>query len=169
MRAIKHILTVLSLSLLLSGCGIYSFSGTSIQADVETITIVPVVNNAMKINPTLANDLTEALKDQFRKMTKLSEEEIDGDLVLEVIIQSYDITPQAITANEVASQNRLTITAKVNFTNNKHNQDSFENKSFVAFSDYNSELSLESVEGRLCEEIIKTLVEDIFNASVAQW
>ncbi|MBP5211028.1 MAG: LptE family protein [Bacteroidales bacterium] len=169
MRAVKHILTVLALSLLLSGCGIYSFSGISIQADVQTITIVPVVNNALKINPSLANDLTEALKDQFRKMTRLSEEETDGDLLLEVIIQSYDITPQAITANEVASQNRLTITARVNFTNSKHDEDSFENKSFVAYADYNSELSLESVESQLCEEIIKTLVEDIFNASVAQW
>ncbi|MBQ7221950.1 MAG: LptE family protein [Bacteroidales bacterium] len=165
----KHILLALSLCFLLSGCGIYSFSGTSIQADIETITIVPVVNNAMKINPSLANDLTEALKDQFRKMTKLSEAEMDGDLVLEVIIQSYDITPQAITANEVASQNRLTVTARVNFTNSKHSQDSFENKSFVAYSDYNSELSLDAVEATLCEEIIKTLVEDIFNASVAQW
>lgn len=169
MRFVKQIFLALFTCLLVSGCGIYSFSGTSIQADVETITIVPVVNSALKVNPTLANEMTEALKDQFRKMTNLEEVEIDGDLLLEVIIQSYDITPQAITANEVASQNRLTVTAKVNFINKKHDSDSFENRSFVAFQDYNSENSLDAVEASLCTEIIKILIEDIFNASVAQW
>ena len=30
-------------------------------------------------------------------------------------------------------------------------------------------LSLDEVEASLCDEIIETLVDDIFNASVAQW
>lgn len=169
MKHLRYIFLVPILCCTLTSCGIYSFSGTSIKPDVMTITIEPVVNNALKINPSLANNMTEALKDQFRKMTRLSQTDIDGDLILEVEIQSYDITPQAITANEVASQNRLTVTARVNFTNVKYPDENFENKSFVAYQDYNSELSLDAVEMTLCEQIIKSLVEDIFNASVAQW
>ncbi|MCF0165286.1 MAG: hypothetical protein HUJ92_08380 [Bacteroidales bacterium] len=165
----KKILLILFAALAVAGCRIYSFSGTSIKPDVHTITIDPVVNNALKINPTLANSLTESLKDKFRKLTSLEDVEMDGDLVLSVSIESYDVKPVAITSNEVAAQNRLTVTVKVTFENVKHTEESFENKQFAAYEDYNSENSLDAVEGTLCESIIEKLVEDIFNASVAQW
>ena len=42
-------------------------------------------------------------------------------------------------------------------------------QSFSAYSDYDSTQSLDAVESSLCEEIIEKLVEDIFNATVAQW
>lgn len=163
------IMTLAICAAVLSSCGIYSFSGTSIKPDVETITIEPVVNNALKVNPTLANSFTEALKDKFKKLTSLKDVEEDGDLQLIVTIESYDVRAQAVTANEVAAQNRLTVTAKATFINVLHPEESFENKQFAAYQDYNSELSLDSVEAALCDDILDTLVEDIFNASVAQW
>ena len=169
MRKTVIILATLFCLTALSGCGIYSFSGTSIKPDVETITIEPVVNNALKVNPTLANTFTEALKDKFKKLTSLKEEEEDGDLQLIVTIESYEVRAQAITADEVAAQNRLTVTAKATFINVLHPEENFENKQFAAYQDYNSELSLDSVEASLCDEIVDILVEDIFNASVAQW
>ena len=36
---------LLALSFLVAGCGIYSFSGTSIQSDVNTICIEPVTRD----------------------------------------------------------------------------------------------------------------------------
>ena len=42
-------------------------------------------------------------------------------------------------------------------------------KSFSAYADYDSTNSLDAVESSLCEEIVDKLVEDMFNASVAQW
>ena len=57
------ILLILSSAICLAGCGIYTFSGTSIQPDVESITVVNIENRAMQVNPTLANDLTIALQD----------------------------------------------------------------------------------------------------------
>ncbi|MBO7372577.1 MAG: LptE family protein [Bacteroidales bacterium] len=169
MRKTACILTMVLCLAALSSCGIYSFSGTSIKPDVQTITIEPVVNNALKVNPTLANTFTESLKDKFKKLTSLKDVEEDGDLQLTVTIESYDVRAQAITANEVAAQNRLTITAKATFINVLHPEENFENKQFAAFQDYNSELSLDAVEAALCDDIVETLVEDIFNASVAQW
>lgn len=169
MRKTAIILTMIFCLAALSGCGIYSFSGTSIKPDVETITIEPVVNNALKVNPTLANSMTEALKDKFKKLTSLREEEEDGDLQLIVTIESYEVRAQAITADEIAAQNRLTVTANATFINILHPEENFENKQFAAYQDYNSELSLDAVEASLCDDIIETLVEDIFNASVAQW
>ena len=169
MKRTAILFTMLLCIAALSGCGIYSFSGTSIKPDVQTITIEPVVNNALKVNPTLANSFTEALKDKFKKLTSLKEEEEDGDLQLIVTIESYDVRAQAITADEVAAQNRLTVTANATFINVLHPEENFEKKQFAAYQDYNSELSLDAVEASLCDDIIETLVEDIFNASVAQW
>lgn len=157
------------LLLMLTSCGIYSFSGTSIQPDVKTITINYFDYKALKVNPTLSNDLTEALRTQFRKMTNLEQTEMDGDLEIIGEITGYDVKATAITAGDVAAQNRLTVSVKISFTNRKHPEDDFQNKSFSAYSDFDSTLSLDSVESTLVTEIIDKLVEDIFNATVAQW
>ncbi len=154
---------------LVSACGIYSFTGTSIQPDVQTITINYFEYKALKVNPSLSNDLTEAVKDQFRKLTRLSQVDMDGDLEITGEITGYDVRATAVTANEVAAQNRLTVTIKISFENKKYPEDSFENKSFSAYEDYDSMQDLGSVEAQLCEEIVKKLVDEIFNATVAQW
>ena len=57
----------------------------------------------------------------------------------------------------------------MSFTNRKYPEDDFTDKSISHYADFDSNLSLESVEGQLCEEIVKKLTEDIFNATVAQW
>lgn len=153
-----------------AGCSVvrYSFTGTSIQADVKTITINYFEYKALKVNPTLSNEITEAMKDKFRQLTNLEQVDMNGDLELSGQITGYDVRAAAVTADEVAAQNRLTITVNVKFTNNKYPEDDFE-KNFSAYSDYDSTNSLDAVESTLCTEIIETLVEDIFNASVAQW
>lgn len=152
------------------GCSIvkYSFSGTSIQSEVKTVTINYFEYKALKVNPNLSNDLTEALRDKFRKLTKLEQVDMDGDLELQGEITGYEVRAAAVTANEVAAQNRLTVTVKLKFTNRKYPEDDFENN-FSAYSDYDSTYSLDAVESTLCQEIVEKLVEDMFNASVAQW
>ena len=164
----RLIICVLLALPLLSACGIYSFTGTSIQADVKTITINYFDYKALKVNPTLRNDLTEALKDQFRKLTRLEQVDMDGDLEISGEVTGYDVRAAAITADEVAAQNRLTVSVKINFENRKYPEDNLE-QSFSAYEDYDSMQSLEAVESTLCESIVKKLIEDIFNATVAQW
>jgi hypothetical protein len=149
-------------------CGIYSFSGTSIQPDVKTITIDYFEYKALKVNPSLSNDMTEAMKDKFRKLTKLEQVDVDGDLEIAGEITGYDVHATAVTADEVAAKNRLTVTVKITFTNRKYPEEDFE-KNFSAYSDYDSTQSLDAVESTLCQEIEDQLCEDIFNATVAQW
>ncbi|MBR6423798.1 MAG: hypothetical protein IKS47_03860 [Bacteroidales bacterium] len=169
MKRFRLLLALTVTLLATAGCGIYSFSGTSIQSDVHSICIEPVVNKAIKVNPSLANQITEALNDKFRKLTKLEQVSEDGDLDLLVTIESYDVRASAVTADEVAAMNRLTVTCKVVFTNVKHPDDNIEGQSFAAYEDYDSNNSLDMVEARLCDAIVEKLVEDIFNATVAQW
>ena len=156
-KALSFLCAALSLcaaACIVKACGIYSFSGTSIQPDVKTITI----NYAEY----------KALKEKYRKLAKLEQVDMDGDLELSCEIVGYDVKATAVTANEVAAQNRLTVSVKIYFTNRKYPEDDVE-QSFSAYSDYDSTQSLDAVESSLCEEIIEKLVEDIFNATVAQW
>ena len=164
----KKILSLLIVALAAVSCGIYSFTGTNIQSDVKTISIPFVEYKALRVNPSLSNDLTEALQDKFRKLTSLEQVDVDGDLELVCEVTGYDVKPQAVTASEVAAQNRLTVTVKVEFTNRKYPEDDV-SQSFSAYEDYDSNNSLDAVESSLCESIIEKIVEDIFNATVAQW
>ena len=161
------VIAVLTGNLVFS-CGIYSFSGTSIQPDVKSITIPYVEYTALRVNPALSNDLTEALKEKYRKLTRLEEVDVDGDLELLCTVTGYDVKATAVTANEMASQNRLTVTVKVEFSNKKYPEDDVSNN-FSAYEDFDATLSLDAVEAGLCETIVEKLVEDIFNATVAQW
>lgn len=154
---------------LLQSCGIYSFTGTSIQADVKTVTVNYFEYLAPKVNPSLSNMLTEAMQEKFIKLTKLELVDIDGDLEIIGAVTGYDVKATAITANEQAAQNRLTVTVKIEFINRKYPEESFENKSFSAYQDFDATQSLDAVEATLCEDIVEQLCEDIFNGTVANW
>ena len=164
-----RILLLLAAALVLGGCGIYSFSGTSIDNDVQTITINYFEYKAPKVNPSLSNDLTEALRTRFRRMTRLEQVEQDGDLEIVGEVTGYAVSAAAITANEVAARNKLTVTVKVDFINRKHPEENFEGQNFSNYAEYDSTNSLDAVESTLCAEIIDKIIEDIFNATVAQW
>lgn len=163
------VLSLIFAALVVHSCGIYSFTGTSIQPDVKTVTINYFEYKALKVNPTLSNSLTESLKDKFRKMTRLEQVDMDGDLEITGSVTGYDVRAMAVTANEVAAQNRLTVTVRIDFANRKCPEDDFQSKSFSAYADYDSTQSLDAVESTLCDEIIEKLCEDIFNATVANW
>ena len=169
MKKKAAILLLLAAALVLASCGIYSFSGTSIQPDVNTITINYVEYKAMKVNPSLSNDLTEAIRAQFRKMTRLEQVDQDGDLEITAEITGYDVKASSIAAGDAVAQNRLTVTIKASFQNRKYPEDDFDNKSFSAYADFDADNSLDAVESTLCTEIIDKIVEDLFNATVAQW
>ena len=154
---------------IVQSCGIYSFTGTSIQPDVKTVTINYFEYKALKVNPSLSNQITEALKDKFTKLTKLELVDMDGDLEIIGEVTGYDVKATAITANEQAAQNRLTVNVKIAFVNRKYPEDNFENKSFSAYADFDAMQTLDAVEATLCEEIVEKLCEDMFNASVANW
>ena len=168
LRNLLRIAALAATVAIVSSCWIYSFSGTSIQPDVKTVTINYFEYKALRVNPSLSNDLTEGLKDKFRKMTRLTQVDEDGDMEITGEVSGYDVRAQAVTAQEVAAQNRLTVSVKISFMNRKYPEEDFE-KSFSAYADYDSNNSLDAVEATLCEEIVEKLCEDILNATVANW
>lgn len=153
----------------LSSCKInYSFTGASISPDVQSVTVEHFQNLAPMVNPTLSNLLSEELRNKFITQTRLNVVSSFGDLSFSGEIRSYDVSPVAIQANEIAAQNRLTITVRVKFENSIDPNQNYE-RSFTHFEDFSSSQQLSQVEQQLVDQIVEKLVEDIFNNAVANW
>ena len=168
-RKITLVVVLCAFMPLVQSCGIYSFTGTSIQPEVKTITINYFEYTAIKVNPSLSNQMTEALQEKFLKLTRLEQVDMDGDLEVTGTVSGYDVKATAVTASEQAATNRLTVTVKISFTNRKFPEDDFTDKSFSAYADFDAMQSLDAVETTLCEDIVEQLCEDIFNGTVANW
>lgn len=164
----SRLLLLFTLLLLYAGCGIYSFTGASIAPEIKTISIAQFSNQATLVQPTLAQTLTDALKDRFMQQTSLSIVNRGGDLSIEGAIVNYNTQPVAIQANDQAALNRLTITIRVIFVNEKDEKQNFETN-FSRYEDYDSRQSLSAVEEGLIKTISEALVEDVFNKSVVNW
>jgi len=166
------LLSVVLVSLVFTACKItYSFTGASIAANVKTFSVYYFPNRAKLVNPNLSQQLTQGqdgLENKLIKQTSLNQIKENGDLEFSGQITEYDVKPMTIVQGDLAAQNRLTISVKVKFTNNKDHEQDWE-KTFTAYEDFDSNRSLSDAEDALVTEIIKKLVDDIFNASVANW
>jgi len=153
---------------MLDSCKIYSFTGTTLSADLKTITIQNFVMNTAGGPANLTLTFTEKLKEYYQRNTSLKLKPADGDLFLEGSITGYELTPVAATASDKAALNRLTIRVDVRFVNTKSEDDSFE-KEFSFYQDFPQEQTLTQVEGSLVPKILDQLVLNIFNDTAAQW
>ncbi len=163
------LLSVAMLSIVFAACKIsYSFTGASIAPTVKTFSVYYFPNRAKLVNPNLSQQFTDGLQEKLIKQTSLNQISENGDLEFNGQITEYDVRPMNIVQGDLAAQNRLTISVKVKFTNNKDHEQDWD-KTFTAYEDFDSNNSLSSVEDGLVPEIIKKLTDDIFNASVANW
>ena len=168
MRTTKIIIALLLLAFSVQSCGIYSFTGGSV-GEAKTIQIPFFPNNASFVEPTLSQEFTLALQDKFLQQTNLKLTSGTADLVFEGEITQYKETPIAATANQRASQSRLTISVKVRFYNNLKEEDNYD-KTFSHFFDYDGDSQLTgAVLDEAYKEIFERITQDIFNEALAKW
>jgi len=157
------------IAVVMSSCKVsYSFTGANISPDAKTYSVAYFPNRAKLVNPTLSQQLTEALKEKLQRQTSLNEVDETGDLEYSGTITNYEVRPIAIQKGDLASQNRLTISINLKYINNRDHEQDFE-RTFSAFEDYGSESMLSDIEESLVPEILDKLLEDIFNATIANW
>ena len=165
---IKHIITILIITIALQACGIYSFTGGD-TGDAKSFQVNFFQNNAPIVEPGIDRTFTLALQDLIQNQTNLELTNTNGDLVYEGEITSYAIAPMSANADQRASQNRLTVTINVRFTNKLKEEDDFE-KRFSFFYDYPATQQLTGANlTTAIEEIYERITQDIFNASLAKW
>jgi len=154
-------------AIVLTGCKIYSFTGASIEG--KTINILNFENRAPNVVPTLAPIISDKVRNKILSQTGLAAiNSEDADYIIKAAITGYNVTISGLQGTMAASQNRLTITLEVDFTNKLDEKNSFK-KSFSRFADFPATSQLNSVENGLIEEICSQLSDDIFNRAFINW
>lgn len=171
---IKKIIPILLLAVCFSGCKLlnvsYAFSGVNLPAGTKTFS-VEYFSNKTAFAPNLGSDFTEALKTYLRNRTNLTEmTDNNGDIRFEGQITGFTQRPVDIQKDEVAAQNRLTITIQVKFTNTKDETGKSDfNTSFSHYEDYSIDVNYDSVEPELIKKISEKIIEDVFNKALVNW
>lgn len=161
-------LALLLMQLGLSGCRVYSFSGSSLSPDVKTLTILNFPDRSGQAPPYISQRMSETFREYFQTTTSLTQVASNGDLQIEGFVSGYQLAPVAITAADQPAANRLTITISVKYTNRKEEGKDFETN-FSQFQDFPPGQPLTSIESQLIQDISRRLAIDIFNRTVADW
>lgn len=105
---------------------------------------------------------------EFSGKTKLKVQKRNGDLDLQGEIVEYSQTNKSVAADGYSAQTQLKMTVNVRYTNNKNHEEDFEQR-FSATTVFDSSKSLASVQEELVQEMIDDIVDQILNATVANW
>ena len=170
LRKLLHPLWLLLFAVALSACSVsYKFNGASIDySKTKTITIADFPIRSNYVWGPMASIFNNELKDMFSSHTKLTQVKRNGDLIIEGEITQYQQRNKSVTAEGYSAQTELSMTVNVRFTNNINHQEDFE-KQFTATSTYETTQSLNSVQEELVTQMAKDIVDQIFNATVANW
>lgn len=110
------------------------------------------------------NELTK----QFSSKTKLKVQKKNGDLDLQGEIVEYSQTNKSVAADGYSAQTQLKLTVNVRYTNSTKPEDDFEQR-FSATTVFDSKQSLASVQEELVQEMIEDIIDQILNATIANW
>ena len=154
----------------MSGCFTvsYSFTGASIHPDIKTVSVQYIENRAAIVQPDLSQQITDALKDRIESQTSLKLVNGYGDVNFEGEITRYITQPKSVTADEVASQTRFSISVRLKYTNSIDPETDFD-KSFERYEDFESTSNFEDEREKLTETIVDLLIDDIFNQAFVNW
>lgn len=151
----------------LSGCGVYSFTGASIQG--KTINIHVLENRAQNVVPTLSPTLTQKIQNRIISQTGLAPQNNDNtDYDISGAITMYQVSVSGVQNTQEVSQNRLTISIQISFENRLDEKASF-NQTFTRFADFPASQTIQAAEPKLIEEIGNQLADDIFNKAFVNW
>jgi Lipopolysaccharide-assembly len=150
----------------------YKLTGAIVPGGCVTASVSYFQNQALQVQPLLATKLTEALKDKILSNTSLKIVNGVGDVNFEGIIENYITTqpmaPQAGT-DPTGALNRYSITIKVKYSNAKDQIYDFDFFSFTRFIDYKATLTPEAAEAANMDDLIKQLIDDVFNKAFVNW
>jgi hypothetical protein len=149
----------------------YSFKDSApIPADIKTFRVNLFQNKARYVNPTLAPQLTEKLKQKIISETRLRETtNDDANYDISGYVADYSVTTSGV-ANQAAGTNRINVTFHLIF---KNTVDPDPDKSFetdlTSNYDFKASQTLQEAESGLMDNIIKTVTDGIFNKIFSNW
>lgn len=147
----------------------YSFKDTSpIPQEVKTFRVNYLENKAQYINSQLSPQLTERLKQKIINTTRLRQtNDDDAHYDISGYVSQYYTSTISITGNN-SSGNRLTVGFHMVFRNSLDEKKNFETDLIRTF-DFPATQSLTQAESSLNNEIVKNIVDEIFNKIFSNW
>ena len=159
----------------LSSCKIYSFKDTSIPPEVKSIHIAYIENRAPLVNPQLAPQLNDALRQKINNQaSRLSQvQTTDADWDVNGWVSGYSYTTSGV-ANQQAASNRLTVTVHIIFKNHldptgkKVAPADFETDVSRNF-DFSANITITDAEAQLIPTVVSNMTDEIFNKLFSNW
>ena len=147
----------------------YTFKDTApIPAEVKNFRVQYLENRAQYVNTQLSPLLTERLKQKVINTTRLRQtNDDDAHYDISGYVSQYYTTTVSIQNNN-ASGNRLTVGFHLIFKNTLDAAKNFETDLSRTF-DFPATQSLSEAENNLNNEIVKTVVDEIFNKIFSNW
>ncbi len=167
--AARRPLALCLLSLALAACGVYSFSGATIPAQLQTVAVPLAEDRSTGGPPGLDRLLTDALVDRFvdRSRLVLETDEGDADAVVRATIERYAIAPVGVTDQNVASLNRVSLSVRV-VVEDRVEQGELLSRSFSASEDFAPSEGLQG-EADAAAVALDQIARDAFTAATSDW
>ncbi len=161
---------LLTIAAMLMGCSVsYKFTSTSIDySRIKTIEIADFPLRSAYVWAPMHSMFNNELADAYATQTKLNQVKRQGDLQLSGEIVEYNQFNKGVSADGYSNLTQLKMTVNVRFVNNKKHADDFERR-FTASAEYDASQQLNSVQEELVTQMIKDIVDQILNATVANW
>jgi hypothetical protein len=159
----------------LSSCKVYSFKDTSIPPEVKSIHIAYIENRAPLVNPQLAPQLNDALRQKINNQaSRLAQVQTsDADWDVNGWVSGYSYTTSGV-ANQQAASNRLTVTVHIVFKNHldptgkKVAPADFEADVTRNF-DFSANITITDAEAQLIPTVVSNMTDEIFNKLFSNW
>ena len=167
--AVKPLLLCLMVWLFSCATCKYSFKDTApIPQDVKTFRVNYLENKARFVNPQLSPQLTEKLKQKVLSNTRLRQTNDDNaHYDISGYVSDYSVTTSGISGND-AGTNRISVTFHIIFKNTLDDKKNFESDINNSF-DFPATQSLSQAESGLLNDMVKNIVDAIFNKIFSNW
>lgn len=170
MSCSKLCVIAVGLMLTCTSCMSYSFTGTSIPNDVNTIYISFFSDNSQSGLGTLSDRLYNALVNRFVNQSSLSlnNDQENADSWMEGSIQSYQNRPFSVGGDEQANLNEIQIVVRATFQYADSDEPVY-SKSFTGTATY--DVLNNPVDGELeaASEALQQIANNSFNDAVSNW
>jgi hypothetical protein len=139
-----------------------------VDESLKTIAIPLFEDRTQSGQPAMGETLTDLMTKRFVRQTRLRlvQDEYEADVVLRGYISQYGTQPAAVSSNEVATQNRVSIEVFAEYYNNKTQKTTF-NRSFV--QSLNFDATRLGEENTAARTVLSRISEDVFTAATSDW
>ena len=164
------LLSFLYLTLSFATCKYSTKDTAPIPTEIKTFRVNNLENKARYVNPQIAPQLTEKLKQKIISQTRLRQtNNDDAHYDISGYLSDYSVTTSGV-ANQTAGTNRINVTFHLIF---KNTLDPDPKKSFEADLtsnyDFPASQTLQQAEADKGDLIIKTITDGIFNRIFSNW